>query len=367
MKKYIVLFLFITLILPTLVLSMAQVKYGNVVEVNKGDIIEGDIFCFGAVVDIKGRVEGDITCFSAQLTINGEVDGDVKAFCALVEIFGKVNGDVQSQGAVVRIGGEIGGELKGNGASFLVSGLVKGDASLSGAVINAGGVFEKNLILVSDRITLYPDLYVVGDLGHSVEKITLPEGAIVNGKVYHYIPKEVKEKPEIVIAKTFMQKLFDWVKDVIWHTLAFFVIGFALLLFVPMRLNNIVETIKLRPLKTIGIGALILIVLPIASIILMITFIGIPTGLITLTIYTILLYTSQIIGAIFGGVLIMRLIKRTWDLNIIHCILIGIPIYALLKTVPILGRILFLASALIALGGISIVIWQMRKVKTELA
>jgi len=365
MRKNIIPFLSIFILLPTFALSMAQLKYGDLVEVKAGEVISGDIMCFGAVVDIEGKVDGNVTCFAAQITINGEVNGDVKAFGSLIEIFGKVSGNVDLQGAVVRVGGEVGGKLKSGGATVQLSGDIKDDAEINGAVLDVGGIFEKNLLLVSNRITIYPDLHVMGNLGHSVEKLSLPDSAVVDGKVYQYIPEKKKEKPEVVVAKTFAQKLTDWVKDVLWHTAAFYVIGFALLLFVPMRLSMIVETVKKRPLKTIGIGALILIVIPIASIIVMITFIGIPTGLITLTIYSILLYVSQVIGAIFGGILLLRLIKGTWDLKMVHCILTGIPIYAILKTVPILGGIMFLLSTLIALGGLSVVIWQMRKVKAE--
>jgi hypothetical protein len=107
-----------------------------------------------------------------------------------------------------------------------------------------------------------------------------------------------------------------------------------------------------QPLKTLGLGALALIVTPILAIILMITLIGLPLGIILGLIYGVTLYLAKIIAAVFIGYWLAQ--KFSWP--VIHkgvwLVLLGLAIIALLTKIPLIGFLLWLLVIFTGLGSV---------------
>lgn len=102
-----------------------------------------------------------------------------------------------------------------------------------------------------------------------------------------------------------------------------------------------------------GMGALIFFATPIAAILVMVTVIGIPLGIISLVIWGILLYFAQIPVAITIGWLIL---SRKRDISshglLIGALALGLFILYLIGSIPIIGWILMLFVIFFGLGSL---------------
>ena len=131
------------------------------------------------------------------------------------------------------------------------------------------------------------------------------------------------------------------------------VIGIVLLLLVPKRLTTLTEAIRTNLWQSLGWGALILFATPIAAIIVMCTVIGLPIGLITLALYGIALYLSQIpVALLTGRLIIMRSTQSESKGLLIGALALGLAIITILTIIPVLGFIVGLAIVLFGLGSI---------------
>ncbi len=92
-----------------------MVAFGEAVEVEANEVVEGTVSVFGAPARIKGTVNGDVVSFGGPIEIEGLVRGAAVSFGGGVRLRAgsKVNGDVVTMGGPVdrEAGAEVGGEV----------------------------------------------------------------------------------------------------------------------------------------------------------------------------------------------------------------------------------------------------------------
>ena len=71
-------------------------------------VVEGDYFAFGKVVEISGTINGDLYASGGQVVIDGRVNGDVLVAGGRVSISGTVSQDVRAAGGQITIAGSVG-------------------------------------------------------------------------------------------------------------------------------------------------------------------------------------------------------------------------------------------------------------------
>jgi hypothetical protein len=126
--------------------------------------------------------------------------------------------------------------------------------------------------------------------------------------------------------------------------------------------QTLVEKATANPLKELGRGIVTFIVLPILSIILLVTIIGIPLGILGLLSFIILCIFATIITPIFLGALVYKWISRKSDYVVNwKTILLGVVVYSLLGFIPFLGWLAVCISFMITLGAVLNIKWQMLK------
>ena len=142
-----------------------------------------------------------------------------------------------------------------------------------------------------------------------------------------------------------------------------FVLGIIIILLAPKRVKAVTESIRTRPWASLGWGVLILIATPIAAGIACITIIGLPLGLIALTLYTIAIYITQLfVGLLIGQLIIgsFRAVKSKAALN--GALALGLAILSLLRLIPYLDFFIGLATVLFGLGAMLV---SERKLRTD--
>ena len=95
--------------------------------------------------------------------------------------------------------------------------------------------------------------------------------------------------------------------------------------------------------------------------IVLVTVIGIPLGLVALLMYIILFYISKIFVAVAVGDLLMKKFTGSEKRSQAVALLIGLVLLTILFEIPFLGWILYFATVCIGLGAILIAFNDRRK------
>lgn len=110
------------------------------VVIEEGQTFNGDIVADKSIT-VKGTVNGNISSIEeAPVTVAGEVNGDVSTIGGPVNVAGKVAGDVSSVGGKVDVTGRVTGDVSSVGGKVTLSGNgeVDGDISSFGGTVITG-------------------------------------------------------------------------------------------------------------------------------------------------------------------------------------------------------------------------------------
>lgn len=225
----------------------------------------------------------------------------------------------------VRLNGPVERDVKGSGSEVIIANVVGGDVELK----------VKNLTLTSSA-------NVQGNLTYTSEnEADIQSGAKVEGKTTRNMPEVKKPAP------------FSGIVGKLIGFLMALVTGLIITLIIPGRSASVADSIRNKPWTSLGWGAIILFATPIAAIMVCITVIGIPVGLIALALYAIAIYISQVFVGLFIGRWIIGRFRGTESKAImVGALALGLVILTLLGLIPYLGFWIGLAVALFGLGAV---------------
>ncbi|MFH0887227.1 MAG: hypothetical protein V1843_03575 [bacterium] len=320
-------------------------KSGEKVILGEGDVINESMLAMGEEIQILGKVKGNLIAFGGRVFIDGNVGGTIIAAGGDVTILGPANSAVVGGGKVL-INSTIKSDLVvGAGKVIIDDGAQVGKDTFLGcgeAVIS--GKICKDLRVGAGLLRLLPGAYIKGNLKYSAGRTEIDSGATIKGNIRIIDHPEAKKLAGYILT-------FAIAKEII-ATLALILIGLLMLRYVPNQITMITNRMSDSPLKSLGWGVLSAIVIPVIAILLFITVVGIPLGLLLLIAFGFALYFSAIfIGIILGRWIIEQLSKGRratlgWSL------VLGLVIYKLITFIPIVGWVIALITIIWALGAI---------------
>ena len=351
----------------------------DTVHIPGGEVINDDLYTGANTITIDGTVNGDIWAAARIISIGGIVDNSVMAIAQTINISGDIGHAVRVAGETINISGNIAGDLfvvgneitiadnvhiKGDllfGAGVIrINGIVDGDIKGRGGEIIIGCKVGGDLNLEVSELTILPTADIKGSLTYiGEERATIQPGAQISGITTHKLPESKEEQSE-----TFLLALLSSIKTKFIGFLMALLAGFLIILIAPKRLASIAESISSRPGPSAGWGALVLLVTPIAAVIICITIIGLPVGLIALALWGIAIYLAQIPVGLFLGQWIISHFRDVEDNRgiMIGALATGLIIVKLLSLIPYFGFFIGLAVILFGLGA---VIATIRRQKPE--
>jgi len=343
-------------------------RSGATVTVASGEVVDDDLYVGANTVVIDGTINGDLWAAGGTITVNGIVNGSVMAVGRTVSINGDVGHAVRAAGETIIINGDIGGDvmvgcskvsiagtakigrdlLFGAGVAR-VDGFVEGDIKGSGGEVAISNGVRGNVELEVESLAILPTANIQGSLTYtSEEEADIQSGAQIVGGTTHKLP-EVKEER----AKAFPFVLFSGIGGKVTGFFMALIAGLVIILLAPRRLTSVAEAIRTRPGPSAGWGALILFATPIAAIIVCITIIGIPVGLISLALWGMAIYLAQIpVGLLIGRLIIGRFKRVERKAIMVGALALGLVILRLLGLIPYLGFFIALAVVLFGLGAV---------------
>ncbi|MCB2199152.1 hypothetical protein KQI63_07080 [bacterium] len=315
--------------------------------------IEGDLISAGRNIDVSGsvldnivaaaqhiRISGpvgsDVLGFSQFLTIEDTVFSDVRGACQDFVLRGHVHGDLVMAGQSVNLqnGSIVGNDLYAAGASVNIGGMIYGKALVGCETLTIEGVVEGDAEVWAENIRFIGDGRVAGNLVWHGESSPAASWANYVGGTISHDPMEWKEKTGKTDSK--------W-PGRFFSLLTALVSGVVLIGFFRPLLEKGLAAFADRPWVRLGVGALGVIVQPIAAVILMVLVLTLPVGLIVLGLYPMFLYMAWILFALVGGTLLFSLLQKG-KMNLWLGGLLGIVVLWALALIPGGGLICFVAS-----------------------
>jgi cytoskeletal protein CcmA (bactofilin family) len=367
MKKHIIkgLVIFSAVLLLVLITASsagaADLRQGDTVVIASGDVINDDLYVAASLLVINGTVNGDILWAGQTINVNGTVNGSITAIGMNINIDGDVSKSVRAAGSSVNVRGRIGGDLMvaGSTVDLTNKATIGRDLAFAASKITVDSMIDRSIKGNGGDATLSDS--VGSDVDITVNNLTIASSAQIRGDLIYTSKNAATIQSGALIAGTTTHKLAQshitpsWPPLGAWGSvIAFFMAlltGIVLIAIAPKRAKLVAAAIKNKPLPTLGWGALIFIVTPIAAVIVCITIIGIPVGLAGLVLYGIALYVSQVVVGLFIGSLILGRSNKIENRGIlIGAFAIGLIILTLVNLIPYLGAPLFLATAIFGLG-----------------
>ncbi len=308
-----------------LVIAGGDIKLDGIVE---GDLISatqslvqnglilGSLNAASQNLDILGEVKGSVRGFAQNININGKLNRNLIAFCSVLDI--KPNADIERDitafcGKVI-LHGKLGGSLKGSMGTLIIYGIVNGDVSVK-----------------AEKITLMPTAKIEGDFKYkSKKKAKIESGAQISGEtVWTEMEPEGEKKPKnIFTAKSLIIEML--------FLLALMVTGIVLTLIFKKNAYQAKQAVSGFFLKSLGLGFVFMVCIPIAILILVVTIIGIPIAIIALFAYAILVYIAKIPVATFVGEKIIKALGKQEEPSLIWSMLLGLVVLTILLNIPYL-------------------------------
>ena len=313
--------------------------------------INGDAYVAGGTVDIGGTINGDLIVAGGQVTITGTVSDDIRGAGGAVRIGGHTGKNVTVAGGSVVIAREaiIGENLLAAGGDIQLRGSVGEEAKLAAGSVTLTGFVKGNVEAGVDQLTTLPGALVGGNLtvlAKDSTRISIAEGT-VHGKATISYPEARMKHHFLGLSSGAL-----WFKVLL--TLSLLLTALALTFLFPNQLAAIGTKIVARPGQSALGGILVLIIAPFLMLILFLSVVGIPLGLLLLCFYLWFLYLSQLaLGTVVGYKLFSFDGRHGWRL--LGPIALGIVIVQLFTFIPYVSVLIVLAGLIFGVGALSLI------------
>lgn len=365
MKKILLLFLLAALITPATIFA-GTVRFGGDHSLRKGEEVKDDFYIAGNNTTVAGNIIGDLLAAGLNVFVGGNtVTEDAVVIGANINVISDIKGDLRILGGKVYFGGSVGedlsvvsqeiqtlpqsiieGNLLAGTGRVVLNGEIRGDVQ-----ITAGEVFLNDKIggdasITANRVVLGPNAVITGSLNYASKRIAeISDGAKIIGATTY---RAIDTRPSL---EKFLPTLWGtWV-----------LIRFVMLFLGGLILHGVFRTISQRFVSTtvhhfmwsILRGFVFVVAVPIAILLVFLTFVGIPFGLLGIALYTVFIILALIYGSIVSGSVLYRLVKMEEGIVVNwKTILVGAIFTTTLTLVPYAGPLVTYGLMLAALGGI---------------
>ncbi len=347
--------LVLTLLLPTL--SYAMPESGEMV--TKRGSVDDDYYAAGGTIDINALISGDVVVAGGELFIGNHIKGDVIAAGGSVDLRGDIEDDVRTAGGDLTIDANIGDDLIASGGRITVtsSSTIGGDAWLAGGDVNVAGTISKDLMVGAGSVRISG--FVHGDVMIEAGEVYILEGAFIDGDLHYRSPHEANIHADAKINGKVTFEQVEWDQPHrgagIFFIITMIVAAFTLYKLFPGFTMSAAGRISADPLKSLGAGLLVLIIIPFAAAFLTGIVVGIWVGVSLMLLYLVALLTGFLVSCFFVGDWTARRFNKDVSTTGRRFISVALTILVLgfLKCIPLIGGLLVFALLLSGLGAVA--------------
>ncbi len=325
--------------------SALYIRTGGEVVIAEGTIIDDNLFAAADEITVSGHIKGDAICLGADITIDGKVDGSIIAAGGDVIVSGTAR-NVFVVGGDVSIAGVVKNDLLA-GCGQLITGKksrIGKDAFVGCGNARIAGKIYRDLWVGAGTMKIAPGALIKGKLDYSAENVDISENTQIFGAITSYARPELGRQ-----AAKFFAGVALTCKIV--SLLAALILGILIIIFFPNQVKMVASAMLNKFWRNLGWGIVWLIVTPVIALLLFMTLIGIPLGVLLSFLYLFGIYTAGIFISVVIGKAIFDRLGRT-KISLIWSLLLGLIIYNLIGLIPLLGGLIKFVLFLWAFGAL---------------
>ena len=349
--------------------AAADIRQGQDITIATTETIEDDLYAFGSNIAINGTIHGDLIAGGNNISIDGTVTGDVIAAGNTVAIRGLVGGSVRAAASSVVLDGKVTNDLVAAGneltimsngrvgrdvivgaANTTISGQIGRDLQVGGTNAKIDGAVAGNVTATTERLQITDR----GSVGGSLKYTSKNEAQIANASsVKGSIERQTPDGGRAPLFTGTAAMVVEWLKGLI----GLLILGILVVFFFPGFSRRAGEALVHSPWLTLGIGALVLIGLPILSIVffaLGALIGGWWIGFVVLALFVVALALSIPVAAVGVGGALLRIARR--PVPVWLALLIGLVVLLLVALIPILGGLVIFCALLFGMGATTIAV-----------
>jgi hypothetical protein len=333
---------------------------GNSLQVDKS--VAGDLIAAGGSVDVIATVEGDAVLVGGTVAVSKRIGQNFYAAAGRLFINDVVGRNARVTGGQVTFSqvSEVVGNVSAAGGEVTLNGKVKGHVLVAGGRVLIDAIVGGDVEATGGQVELGPNARIAGKLRYaSREPLKRDPAAQVQGAVETFAPPGGWPVPENV--EHGMGRAGGW----IW-TIGLMLLAAVLVALLPNFYAGVANSLRAHAGKSLLVGFITLVCVPVAALLFLITIIGVPLGLLTILTYLLLLVVGYVSTGISIGDWALQRAKSDASQGMLWRIfsaIMGVLVVSLLARIPWLGGWVVLLALLVGLGALALQIWQLREPK----
>lgn len=310
------------------------------------NVVSKTLYLADSSVTIDYPVEGNVFVMAQDLTISGNISGNVFALAQnlKIETTGSINSTLFVCAENITIDGTVSDVFSISSSNLTINNnaRVMQDITAGGNTLKLGGTIGRNANFGFDEIYVSDSAVILGDLSYSSRVAAISED-IVSGTTSFKPIEEAKIEPKDIIK----EKLNDLYTLLVVSLVIVLIVVYAMPKFADKE-QKIVEN-KLA--ATFGYGALALILIPFACLILFCTILGILPSIVLLFVYLFIIMqvATPLVAIAMAKIICQKINKNTKGFTLLFSMLLVLAIWVL-ELIPVLGSIVSLLTAILGLG-----------------
>jgi hypothetical protein len=310
------------------------------------DSIAGDVIFAGGEFTFTGSAGGDYLGAGGSQKIGGRIHGSLRVTGGEIHALGTADRNATIAGGNVALDstGVIGGNAYIVGGNVAINGAVRGSLMASGGKVVLNGPVGRDVDVSGGELHLGPHAQIAGNFRYRVpkDKVTIDPAARISGTTTA-IP--VSRRPGL--------------GSVLWM-LGFVVVGIVLVALFPRFTTEAAEILPQRPGRSALVGLGWTCLVPIAAVIAAVTVIGIPLGILLVTVWFLMLFLGDLPVALWLGKRLLSSRAGPGRRGAILSVLIGGLILMVLLLIPVVGGWITGIASVFGAGAILLRAWAAR-------
>jgi len=367
MKKLLILLGFIGVFFSSAIFAFAQTSNSALIVIPRNATVTQDFLKTGERIQILGTLKRDAYLAGETVTIDGTVEGDVLVAGGTVIITGDLKQDLRVIGGDIKInGGQIDGNVTIAGGTVAIdktstiSGSIVGFAgsldsqgsigrgiTAFGGEVTIGGNVKENLSISAGELSILSNASIAGELQYWSEvQADISNEASISGNISKFSfqgqdTEEISRQFDEAIGAFFLILKFV---DLVMLLL----VGILIMLSLPNYAQRLTQYIDKNFMKSFIVGILFSILTPIVSLLLIISVLGLPLGVVLMFGFVLILWVGKIFGLAYLGRIITNRSKKKTPL--VKSYTIGLIFFMILSLIPVVDFMVAIIVTSIGVG-----------------
>lgn len=359
MKKTTAWILVLTMLFAWVVLSVPALAETVTDDCAEGDV-DASVFLAGQNTENNAHIQG-LLCSAGYKVNSTGVSEYLIAAGYDIAVGGAAVKDAVLAGCNIEISGNIGRDVYAFGKNISISGTIGRNAKLAADSVSINGTVLGDLDITAGTILISENAVISGKLRYNSDAdIVAPEKALQDAEIFE---SDVTDTEFFEEQPSATDLLLDAIKGIVFSYVGVLAVTMLLLWLTPLweTVDKKYENASFgKYAAAFGIGFAVLVALPLASVILMVTGFGLRLGFTLLMLYLAAMAVSPVfLSYILGKLLWRKAFKKA--VNYPAELAIGVLAWRILASVPLLS---FLVGFISLPFGIGVFVLLLGKKKT---